>query len=84
MYPTVVIVLVESQRSMTNICEISLPNPSPSRLAGPVASEARAAASGHPSSVVLNNTMDNEAEYRPSRVSQSQDVQKRGLEKVIL
>ena len=56
MYPTVVIVLVETQRSMTDIYDISVPNAS--RAARPVASEARAATSGHPSFTVLNISMD--------------------------
>ena len=82
MYPTIVIVLVETQRSMTDIYEISTPNTS--RLAGPVASEARAATLRHPSFGVLNITMDNEAESLPFRTLQSGGAQERGLGKVIL
>ena len=38
MYPTVVMILVETQCSMTDVCEISPSNAS--KFAGPVASEA--------------------------------------------
>ena len=81
MYPTVVIVLVEKQRSMTDICEVSSSNASNS--ACPIASEARAATLGHLSFAVGStcSTMDSESESRSPRVSQSQD---RLLEKVIL
>ena len=84
MYPTIVIVLVETQLSMKDICEISLPNAS--RLADPATSEARAATLGHPPFAVelINSTMDNEAKSPPSRAWQSQGVQGRSLEKVIL
>ena len=68
MYPTVVVILVETQRSMTDICEIS--SSDPSRLARPVASGARAA-------------MDNAAESPPSRALQSRDAQERDLEEAI-
>ena len=57
MHPIIVIVLVETQRSMTDICKISLP--STSIFAGLVASEVRAATVGHPSFGVLNITTDN-------------------------
>ena len=50
MYPTVVIVLVKTQRSMTDICEISPSNVS--KIAGPVAPKARSATLGHLSFVV--------------------------------
>jgi len=84
MYPTIVRLLVETQRSMVDICEISQANAS--RLTGLVASEARAATLGHPSFTVgpINSTMDNKPEFSPSRTLQSEDVQERGLEKVIL
>ena len=75
MYPTIVIVLVETQRSMTDICEISLPNIS--RLAGPAASdhEARAENLRHPSFAVgpIYSAMDDEAESPPFRALQSRD-----------
>ena len=45
MYPTVVIILVETQRSMMDFCEIGPSNAS--TLAGPVASKARPATLGH-------------------------------------
>ena len=44
MYPTVAILLVESQRSMMDFCKISRSNAS--KLAGPVALEAQPATSG--------------------------------------
>ena len=78
MYPTIVIVLVETQRSMTDICEIGTPNAS--RLADPVpvASEARATTLGHPSFAVLDISIDNDSAGFPlSGVFQSQDVQER-------
>ena len=85
MYPTIVIGLVETQRSLTDICEIGPSNAS--RLAGPVASGygARSASLGRPSFAVrpVNSATDNEADYLPSRGLQSRDVQERGLEKVI-
>ena len=77
MYPTVVIVLVETQRSMSDICEVNLLNAS--RLAGPVASEARTEPLGHPSFAVL----DNEADSPPSRAWRSGDVRGHGLENII-
>jgi len=60
MYPTVVILLVETQRSMTDICEISPSNAS--KLAA--SSEARPATSGHLSFAVgpVDITTDDEAE----------------------
>jgi len=84
MYPTIVIVMVETQRSMTDICEITSPS-NAIRLAGPVGSdpEARPATLGH-LSFAINSTMDNESESRPSHALQSQDVEERGLENDIL
>ena len=81
MYPTVVIVLVETQRSMTDVCEISPSNAS--KFAGPVASEARSATLGHISFAVgpVHSATDDEAE--PQRL-QSQGGQERGLEEIIL
>ena len=64
------VILVETQRSMTDICEIS--SWGLSRLTRPVASEARAA---------MDNL--NEAESPPSRALQSRDAQERDLEKAI-
>jgi len=72
MYPTVVVVLVETQCLMTDIYEC--PPPNASTRVGPVASGVRAAGSA----------MDKEAESPPSRALQSEHVQERGLEKVIL
>jgi len=84
MYPTVVIVLVETQRSMSDICNISPLNAS--KFAGPVASEVRAATLGHLSFAVgpVHSTTDNEAESQRSHTLQSQDGQEHGLEEVIL
>jgi len=84
MYPTVVILLVETQRSMTDICEIGQSNPS--KLAGPVASEARQGTLGHLSFAVGPgySTTDNEAESQPSRTLQSQRGHEHGLKEVIL
>ena len=61
MYPTVVMVLVDTQRSMMDVCEISPSNAS--KLAGTVASEARLATLGHLSFAVgpIHTMMDNEA-----------------------
>ena len=71
MYLTVVMVLVETQRSMTDICEISSSNTG--RIPGPVGSEARPATLGHLSFAVgpVYSTGDNEAESQPSRALQS-------------
>jgi len=76
MYPTVVIVLVETQRSMTDICSNA------SRVAGPVASEAHPATLGHLSVAVgpVHSMTDNEVESQRSRALQSQG---RGLEVVL-
>ena len=82
MYPTVVILLVETQRSMADICEIS--SSSAGRLAGPVVSEAHPATLGHLSFAVMNSTTDNDTKSLSSRASHSGDVQERDLEKVIL
>jgi len=84
MYPTVVILLVETQRSMTDICEISPSNRS--KLAGPAASEAWPAPVGHLFFAVgqVHSRTDNEAESQRSHALQSQDGQERGLEEVIL
>jgi len=62
MYPTVVVVMVETQRSMADICEISPSNIS--RLAGPQVSEPRAATLGPLSFAVgpIDSAMDNAAQ----------------------
>ena len=84
MYPTVIILLVETQRSMTDICEISPSNAS--KLAGPVASEARPATLGHLSFAIgpVDSSTDNEAESQRSRALQSQGVQEYDLEGAII
>jgi len=65
MYPTVVILLVETQRSMTDICETSQSNAS--KIAGPVASEARPATLGPLSFAIgpVPSTADTETESQP-------------------
>ena len=84
MYPTVVIVLVETQRSMADFCEIS---PSIAiRLKGPTASQARPATSGRFSFAVgpVYNTMTYELESQPSRTVQNPGGQEHGLKEVVL
>jgi len=80
MYPTVVIILVETQLSKTDVFEIRSSNAS--GLAGPVASGARSATLGHLSFAVgpVHSTTDNEAGSQCSRHG-GQDY---GLEDVIL
>jgi len=75
MYPTVVIILVETQRSMTDICEIGPSN-------GPVASEVGSASLGRLSFAVgpVHSTMDDEAESQRSRTLQSKSGQEHGPE----
>ena len=70
MYPTVLIVLIETQRSMTDVCGISPSNAS--KLSGPVASGARPATLGHLSFAVgpVHRAMDNEAETPRPRAEQ--------------
>jgi len=84
MYPTVVILLVETQRSITEICEIGPLNAS--TLAGPVASEPRPATLGQLSFAVwpVHSMTDKEAESQRSRTLQSQGGQEYGLVEIIL
>ena len=74
MYPTVVMLLVETQRSMTDICDISALNAS--KLAAPVASEAHSPSLEHFSFAVepIQSTTGDEAASRRSRALRSQDV----------
>jgi len=86
MYPTLTIVLVETQRSMMDVCEIG---PSDAgKFAGAVAlSDARGATSGRLSFPVeqIRTTMDSESVFLPSRALRpGRDGQGHGLEKVIL
>ena len=84
MYPTVVIVLVETQRSMVNVCEIGTSNAS--KLARPMASEPRPAALGRLSFVLgpVHGTTDSEeAESQRSRALQSQGGQEHSMGEVI-
>ena len=71
MGPTVIIVLVETKRSMTDIFEISPSNTI--KFAGPVASEARPVTLGHLSFAVgpVRSTADNQAESQRSRFTES-------------
>ena len=83
MYPTVVILLVETQRSMTDVWEIS---PSiAGRLAGPALPEAPPATFRHLSFTVepVQSMTDNEAVSQRSRVVQSQSGQEHGLEVIL-
>ena len=85
MYPTIVVVMVETQRSMVDICEIG--QSTANKVPGVVASdpEAHAIALGHLSHAgagPINIVMENEGESRSSRALQRQDVQEHGLEKV--
>ena len=80
MYPTLVILLVETQRSMPEICEISPSNTR--KLAGPVASEARPATLGHPF-IAVGPDDSSEAESQRSCALESQGGQEHGLEEVI-
>jgi hypothetical protein len=83
MYPTVVIVLVETQRSIEDICEINPSNAS--KLAGLVASEARPATVGPLLAVGLAHIpVDNEAGSQPLRTLQIQGGREHDLEQVIL
>ena len=84
MYPTVLMILVETQRLMTaDICE-SLGNAN--KPAGPQASEARPATSGHLyfADGPIRATMHNESESQHLRTWQSQHGQEHNLEKDIL
>lgn len=84
MYPTVVMVLVESRRSMMDICELSLSNPTV--IAGRVASKARPATLRHTSFAFrpIDSTADNKPESQHPRVSQSWDEEGYELEEAIL
>ena len=84
MYPTVVIVLVETQRSMTDICEIS--SLSATKLADPMASEARYATLGRLSLAdgPVQSITGAKAEFWPSSTFRSQDGQGHDLEEVIV
>ena len=79
MYPTLVIVMVETQRSMADICEISPWN------TGKIVCPAASLAMGHLSRAVwsIHSGMENTSEYLHSRgfELQSRDGQEHGLEK---
>ena len=84
MYPTIVILLIENQRSMVDVCEISPSNAS--KFGDQVASESRPATLGHLSFAArpVHSIMDSEAESQRSPGLQSQDGEKQGLEEDIL
>ena len=71
MYPTFMIVLVESHRSITGICETNSLSDA-NELAGPVASEARPATVGQLSFMLgpVHTATENEAESQRSRVAE--------------
>ena len=79
-----VIVLVKTQRSMADICEISPSNAI--KFAGPVASEARPATLGHLSFAPgpIDTMVDNEPEYQRPRALQSKGGKGHGVEEAIL
>ena len=74
------LLLVETQCSMMDVWEINPSNTT--KLAGPMASEARPATLGHFSRVIglVQSITDGEAESQRSRRLQSKGRQKRGLE----
>ena len=80
MYPTIVVVLVETRRSMADICEIVPSNAS--QIAGAAASDHEAHLAVEP----INSVISDEAAAPPFRALERQDVQERGLdpEKVTL
>ena len=86
MYPTAVMVLVQTQRSMVDICEISPSNTS--KFTGPVASEARPETLERPpmwfNRPVHNPMMDNEAESQCSSALQRHSGPEHGLDEDIL
>ena len=77
MYPTVVILLVETQRLMTDICEINTSNAA--------AFEAHLATSGHLSSATgpVRTTMNNAADSQHPRALQSHGGRELGLEDIL-
>ena len=85
MYPTVVVVLVETQRSMMDICEIGPSNAS--QFAGSVASRASGTENlGRLSFAVgsVRSTTDNGAESQCPRAVQSQGGREHCFKEVIL
>ena len=84
MYPTVVIVLAETQRSMVDVCESGTSNAS--KLAGSMPSEPRPATLGHLSLALgqVHSTTDNETESQRSRALHSQGGEEHSLDEVIL
>ena len=75
MYPTAIIVLIETQRSIMDVCEINPLNAN--NPGGPVASEARPENLGRLSFAVgpVHSTTDDETESQLSRVFRSQGGQ---------
>jgi len=83
MFLTVMIVLVETQRSIPDVCEFSPSNAS--RLARPMETEARPATLEHLSFAVgpVHSMTDNEAESQRSRAVQGQGGQEHDLEVIL-
>ena len=77
MYPTVVILLVETQRSIKDICEISPSNASKLACPGPL---------GHLSFAVrpVRSTMNNEAGSQRSHTLRPQGGQEHSFQEVVL
>ena len=84
MYPTLVMVLVETRCSMTDMWEISPSNVS--QIAGPVASEDCPAILGHLffTASQIHSTMDSEVESQPLWALRAQDGQEHESENVIV
>ena len=80
-----VVILVETHRSMTDFYETSLPNATIAAGSAAPDREARAAILGRPSFAVgpVDSVMGSEADSSPSRTLQSRGVQERSLEKTI-
>ena len=80
-----VIVLVETRRSVVDVCEINLSNTS-GKLGAPVGSEALPGTLGRISFAIgpVHSKTDDEAESQRSRVFQSQGGQENRPEQVIL
>ena len=86
MYPTVVMLLLDTRGSMEDVCEISPLNAS--QLAGPVVSEARSHLQANsPLRCVVrpvHSTMDDKSGFQCLHALQSQGGQEHSLEEIIL
>ena len=85
MYPTLVLVLIKTQRSMTDVCEVGSLNAS-KPAAGPAVSQARSTTLGPLSFALgpMHSTTDDDAESQRSRALQSQGEQEHESEEDIL